>query len=140
MYCIVYPAGEWLTHQKSIIAHIYSDHTFFEVSKKYPYMIYRKRACFLYFYTLVLFLFYFGSTINCTLLFCTLNCEHLDLCAEVFTTHKRGWRWINFFLLHIFNNFSGFLRLEFCLVFYPHFSLLQNAVHEKTRVFLSRIF
>ncbi len=25
---------------------------------------------------------------------------------------------------------SSLLRLEFCLVFYPHFSVLQNATHE----------
>ncbi len=35
---------------------------------------------------------------------------------------------------------SGLLRLEFCLVFQPHFYVLQNAGHEKTRVFLFRRF
>ncbi len=30
--------------------------------------------------------------------------------------------------------------LSFCLVLYPHFFILQNAIHEKTRVFLSRGF
>ncbi len=33
--------------------------------------------------------------------------------------------------------FGRFLGLDsFCLVFYPHFSVLQNAIHESTKVFL----
>jgi hypothetical protein len=33
---------------------------------------------------------------------------------------------------------SSLLRLEFCMIFYPHFSFLQNAIHEKPRIFLFR--
>jgi hypothetical protein len=35
---------------------------------------------------------------------------------------------------------SSLLRLSFCLVFYHHFSVLQNAIHGYTRVFLYRGF
>jgi hypothetical protein len=33
-----------------------------------------------------------------------------------------------------------FSQSSFCLVFYPHFSILQNVFHEKTLVFLFRGF
>ncbi len=35
---------------------------------------------------------------------------------------------------------AGFSDLRFCLVFYPNFFVLQNAIHEKTQVFLFRRF
>ncbi len=205
VYCIVYPAGEWLTHQKSIIAHIYSDNTFFEVSKKYPYMRLRKRACFfvLLYTSLIYFLPRIYCTIHCTLLLFTLNCEHLELRVEIFSHTEVTLKVNKFFSFHyyvkiscienkknkwqqscfqkcivhfatglylfyctytfirctyvtqaayaemeILNSiFLGFLGIywvfsdsSFCLVFYPHFSLLQNAVHEKNRVFLFRGF
>ncbi len=33
---------------------------------------------------------------------------------------------------------SSLLRLEFCMIFYPHFSFLQNGIHEQPRIFLFR--
>ncbi len=60
---------------------------------------------------------------------------------------ERGWACIPptspemEFLNYNFSRGFGH-KLEFCQtrVFYPHFSVLQNAIHEQTRVFLFRRF